>query len=59
MVVLQMKILLTKMMEVKLTIFPGSQLIAPAEALLSDGRRIKICQTDRSKKSIDAEQIYE
>ena len=26
--------------------FPGSQLNAPAEALLSDGRRIEICQTD-------------
>ena len=26
--------------------FPGSQLKAPAEALLSDERRIKICQTD-------------
>ena len=38
--------------------FPGSQLNAPAEALLSDGRRIKICQTDRNNKSIDAEQIY-
>ena len=36
----------------------GSQLNPPAEALLSDGRRIKICQTDRNNKSIDAEQIY-
>ena len=32
-----------------------SQLNPPAEALLSDGRRIKICQTDRNNKSIDAE----
>ena len=38
--------------------FPGSQLNALAEALLSDGRRIKICQTDRYNKCIDAEQIY-
>ena len=38
--------------------FPGSQLNAPAEALLLDRRRIKICQTDRSNNSIDAEQIY-
>ena len=38
--------------------FCGSQLNAPTEALLSDGRRIKICQTDRSNKNIDAEQIY-
>ena len=36
----------------------GSQLNPPAEALLSDGRQIKICQTDRNNKSIDAEQIY-
>ena len=36
----------------------GSQLNPPAEALVSDGRRIKICQTDRNNKSIDAEQIY-
>ena len=36
----------------------GSQLNPPAEALLSDGRRIKICQTYRNSKSIDAEQIY-
>ena len=26
--------------------FTGSQLNAPAEALLSEGRRMKICQTD-------------
>ena len=32
--------------------FLGSQLNAPAEALLSDRRRIKVCQTDRSSKSI-------
>ena len=38
--------------------FTESQLNAPAEALFSDGRRIKICQTDRSSNSIDAEQIY-
>ena len=38
--------------------FPGSQLNVPAEALLLDGRRIKICQTDRNNKSIVAEQIY-
>ena len=36
----------------------GSQLNPPAQALISDGRRIKICQTDRNNKSIDAEQIY-
>ena len=36
----------------------GNKLNPPAEALLSDGRRIKICQTDRNSKSIDAEQIY-
>ena len=36
----------------------GSQLNPPAEALLSDERRIKICQTYRNSKSIDAEQIY-
>ena len=30
----------------------GSQLDAPAEALLSERRRIKVCQTDRSNKSI-------
>ena len=36
----------------------GSQLNPPAEALLSGGRRTKICQTDRNSKSIDAEQIY-
>ena len=36
----------------------GSKLNPPVEALLSDGRRIKICQTDRNSKSIDAEQIY-
>ena len=36
----------------------GSQLNPPAEALLSDGPRIKICQTYRNSKSIDAEQIY-
>ena len=35
-----------------------SKLNPPAKALLSDGRRIKICQTDRNSKSIDAEQIY-
>ena len=38
--------------------FSGSQLNAPAEALLSDGWRIKICQTDRSNKCIDEEQTY-
>ena len=38
--------------------FSGSQLNAPAEALLSDKRQIKICQTYRNNKSIDAEQIY-
>ena len=38
--------------------FPGSQLNEPAEALLSDGWRIKICQTDRSNKCIAAEQTY-
>ena len=38
--------------------FSGSQLNALAEALLSDGHRIKNCQTDQSNKSIDAEQIY-
>ena len=38
--------------------FSGSQLNALAEALLLDGRRIKICQTDRSNKSIDVEQIF-
>ena len=36
----------------------GSQFNPPAEALISDRRRIKICQTDRNNKSIDAEQIY-
>ena len=36
----------------------GSKLNPPAEALLSDGVRIKICQTDRNSKSIDEEQIY-
>ena len=35
-----------------------NQLNAPAKALLSDGRRTKTYQTDRSNKSIDAEQIY-
>ena len=35
-----------------------SQLNPPAEALISDGRLIKICQTDRNNKSIDAEQIF-
>ena len=35
-----------------------SKLNPPVEALLSDGWRIKICQTDRNGKSIDAEQIY-
>ena len=37
----------------------GSQLSPPAEALLSDWRRIKICQTDRNNKIIDVEQIYQ
>ena len=37
--------------------FSGSKLNAPAEALLWYGRRIKICQTDQSITSIDAEQI--
>ena len=36
----------------------GSQLNPPAETLLSDGQRIKICQTDRNNKSNGAEQIY-
>ena len=38
--------------------FSGSQLSAPAEALLSGKRQIKICQTYQNNKSIDAEQIY-
>ena len=38
--------------------FSGSQLNAPSETLLSDKRQIKICQTYRNNKSIDAEQIY-
>ena len=38
--------------------FPESQLNALAEALLSDGRRIKTCQTDRKNKSIVSEQIF-
>ena len=37
---------------------PGNQLNAPAETLLLDGRRIKMCHADRSNKSIDEEQIY-
>ena len=36
----------------------GSQLNPPPEDLVSDGRRIKIFQTDRNNKSINAEQIY-
>ena len=37
---------------------PQSQINAPGEALVSDGRRKKFSQTDRSNKAIDAEQIY-
>ena len=38
--------------------FSASQLNAQVEALLSDERRINICQADRNNKSIVAEQIY-
>ena len=39
--------------------FFGSRLNAQAEAFISGKRQIKICQTYRNNKSIDAEQIYE
>ena len=38
---------------------PRSQLNAPAEALLSDGCRITVRQTDINNKSIDTDKIYQ